>query len=116
MKAEFMYDSRSDDLYIYGAQKSHGSIELGENIIIDFDANMNVVALEFLDASKALGYLTGKRITKKFLKTIKNAGFYSERKGGLSFTFFKIVFADNKSISEKLTMQDLKYKSPVLAR
>jgi uncharacterized protein YuzE len=48
------YDTQSDTLYlrvVYPYQYSE-SIELGDNIILDFDKNNVPVALEILDASK----------------------------------------------------------------
>ena len=113
-KAEHFYDYDDDNLYIYREKKSHGSIEFGENIIIDFDKALNIVALEFFSASKALSDLTGKRVTKKLLARIKKASLDSERKGGLIIAFFKIALGE-RVIEEKLNLQDIKYKSPVLA-
>jgi hypothetical protein len=82
--------------------------------VIDFDRDLNIVALEFFNASKALSQLAKERITKKMLAGIKNASLISERKGGLITAFFKIGLIE-KTIEEKLNMQDIKYKSPVLA-
>jgi len=113
-KAEYFYDYGEDNLYLYREKKSYGSIEFGEDIIIDFDKNLNIVAVEFLNASKILTMLTGKKITKKELGTIKETDLLSERKGGLIIAFFKLVM-EKLSIEERLSLQDIKYKSPALA-
>jgi|WetSurMetagenome_2_1015567.scaffolds.fasta_scaffold212213_1 uncharacterized protein YuzE len=48
---KFDYDEENDDLFVYleGAE-STGAVELG-NIVVDFDAQGNLAALEILDAS-----------------------------------------------------------------
>ncbi len=112
-RSEYFYDFREDNLYLYKEKKAYGSIEFGENIVIDFDKNLNIVALEFFNASKVLSALSGKKITKKSLSTIKETSLISERKGGLVIAFFTIKMSEF-AIEEKLSLQDIKYKSPVL--
>ncbi len=114
-KSEFLYDYDEDLLYVYRQVKSYGSIEWGENIIIDFDKKLNITALEFFNASKILSALTGKKITKKLLSTIKKASLVSEKKGGLVIAYYQI-WLEKEKINEKLSLQDINYKSPVLAR
>lgn len=51
------YDIQHDSLFMY-VKNDHTykeSIELGNNIILDFDENYVPVAIEILDASKVLG-------------------------------------------------------------
>jgi uncharacterized protein YuzE len=51
------YDYQNDSLFLYVSHDNEykESIELGENIILDFDKHYVPIALEILDASKVLG-------------------------------------------------------------
>lgn len=112
--AEYLYDFNEDTLYLYKDVKVYSSIEVGEGIVLDLNKNFDTVALEVFHASKILSDLSKKRITKKLLSSIKKADLYSENKYGLMITYFKILLGKTV-LEEKLSIQDLKYKSPVLA-
>lgn len=51
------YDSRSDSLYLYitDEYEYNESVEIDNDVILDFDKNLVPVAIEFLGASKLLG-------------------------------------------------------------
>ena len=56
---KFEYDKEVDAAYIYVADailpgESKKTIELNNNIILDFDANSKLIGIEILDASKIL--------------------------------------------------------------
>lgn len=115
-KVECSYDYGEDLLYLRQRdQKSYGSVELGSDIVIDFDNKLNIVALEFFNASKVLGDLVGKRVSKKLLREVKNADFYTMKRGGLVLVVFRLEVS-NVRFEGRLNMQDIGYKSPVLAR
>jgi len=114
-KIKFDYDEEEDILFIYDPErKSFGSVELGGNVIIDFDGKKRVVALEFLDATESLSSLTGKKITKKMLSGIKQAKFLAETKKGMLIIKFIILCAE-KPIESMLTMTALNYRSHAMA-
>jgi len=111
---DFLYEYNEDTLYLYKDTKTYGSIEFGEDVVVDFDKQMNVVALEFFQASKTLSYLTNNKITKKMLEKIKEVKLVSENKGRIIKAMFQIKM-DTIEIKDKLILQDSNYKSPVLA-
>ncbi len=115
-KTDYFYDAKEDNLYIYKDDNSFGSVELGSDIVIDVNKNLDIIALEFFNASKVLARLTGKKLTKKNLSGIKNAKLISSRVNNLILGYYKLELQNEKVISDKITMQDFKYKSPVLAR
>ncbi len=114
-KIKFLYDKAQDTLVLFREDKSHGTVEFGENILIDLDAKTNIVGIEFFDASKTLSHLTKHRITKTDLAKIKNAKLFSEKRAGLITAFFTIQFA-HETIEDKIILADMKYESPILAR
>lgn len=50
------YDYESDALMLYYARDYDYSLELADNVIVDFDNNSIPCAFEFLDASKLFGF------------------------------------------------------------
>jgi len=47
----FNYDSENDNLFVYlEGKKSEGAVELG-NVILDFDDNYNLVAMQILNVT-----------------------------------------------------------------
>ncbi len=115
-KVECSYDYGEDLFYLRQRdQKSYGSVELGSDIVIDLDNKLNIVALEFFNASRVLGDLVGRRVSKKLLREVKNADFYTMKRGGLVLVVFRLEVS-NVRLEGRLNMQDIGYKSPVLAR
>ncbi len=114
-KIKFLYDKAQDTLVLFQEDKSHGTIEFGESILIDLDSKMNIVGIEFFNASKTLTHLMQRRIAKTDLANIKNAKLFSEKRAGLITAFFTIQFA-HESIRDKIILADTKYASPILAR
>lgn len=68
LKMKQDYDASNDSLFIYAAKnhKYKESLEIGTNIILDFDENYIPRAIEILGASGALG------IAKNSLKDLSN--------------------------------------------
>ncbi len=64
---KFDYDMENDDLFVYnGKKKSKGSVEFGK-LVLDFDSNKKLAAIEIMDATEFL-----KPLVRKF-KMDKNA-------------------------------------------
>ncbi len=111
----FDYDSKNDLLYLFNpAKKSKGSIEFGE-LVIDLEKKGEITGIEIFDASKYLSELTSRKISKKALKELENASFTcSNRKGTV---IIKITLTTPlEKILAPLAIQDLNYKSPLIAR
>ena len=68
LELEYKYDIDTDAIFINVKKKYkyNTSIELNNDIILDFDKNENPVALEILNTSKVLG------VSKSNLENIKN--------------------------------------------
>jgi uncharacterized protein YuzE len=112
-KADF--DEKEDLLFIYNPKKkSKGSAELGE-LIIDFGIDGGIAGLEIFEASKYLSELTGRKISIEQLKEVENAGMtVNEKKGTL---IIKIILAiENEKVPATIAVQNMHYKSPILAK
>lgn len=115
-KIKFLYDQERDTLVLFRSDKSYGTIEFGEDITVDLDSKMNIVGLEFFNATQTLSYLTQRKINKEDLSKIKNAKLFSEKRAGIITAFFTIELATHKLITDKITLADTGYESPILAR
>ena len=112
----FDYDPENDLLYIYKNEKAFGSVEFGEDIIIDFDKKMNVVGLEFLGASEILSKLSKNKAAASSLPNLHSAKFNTVNIGGLIVIIYTLKFAnDCPAIENRLTIPDITRQSPVLA-
>ncbi len=65
-KVKYDYDGKADSLFIYSVEDYNYdvSLDLSDNIVLDFDKTQKVVAFEFLDASNLFN------ISKKDFKHI----------------------------------------------
>jgi len=62
-KFKFDYDKENDSLFLYHPRfKSTGSIEIGDELIIDVDNKKRIVGIEILNASQFLKLLVDKSI------------------------------------------------------
>ena len=113
-KFRFDYDAENDLLYLYNpAKKSKGSIEFGE-LIIDLEKKGEIVGLEILEASKYLSELTGRKITKTALKNLENASVSHSARNGT--VMIKIMLKiEKEEILAPVAIQDMHYKSPIMA-
>jgi uncharacterized protein YuzE len=115
-KIDYFYDYNEDNLYIYKDIKSYGSLEFGDSIILDVDKNLDIIAIEFLNASKIISTLTGNKVTKKVLSNLKEAKIQTQKSGQIMITTFKLKISETEFIEDKISIPNIKYKSPVLAR
>ncbi len=108
------YDAEEDMLFLYNeTRRSSGSVELGE-IVIDFTNKGDIVALEIFGASQYLSEITNHRLTKSALSKIRSAGVSFMKKRGT--TIIKILFPLEKEISATIAIQNINYRSPILAQ
>ena len=114
-KFQFNYDKKSDILLIYHSQKkSKGSIEYGKDLHISFSHKGEVVALEVLDASETLSKIVNGKITKNWLANLVRCNLKTEVVKGLMLIKF-YLFAKEKTVSDQIVLQDIKYRSPATA-
>ncbi|MFH0929098.1 MAG: DUF2283 domain-containing protein [Candidatus Aenigmatarchaeota archaeon] len=71
-EAKIDYDYENDILFLYKDGKVKDSMQM-DDFVIDYSFDGNIVGIEIMDVSKMLRKLYKKRITKKLLKSIKNA-------------------------------------------
>jgi len=107
------YDYENDSLFLYRA-KSKGSVELG-NIILDFDANKELVGIEILGASKFIQSISETRISKKLLSTISDAKIDMRHEGGFLILKLLLSFAEHEQVLAPITVPSLKESSPLAA-
>jgi len=111
-KFNFDYDSENDDLFIYlKGKKSAGAVELG-NIILDFDKEYNLVAMQIINVSEFFSKILSRMIKLSNIKEIK-----------LDIINFRNMDAIKFSISDDITEEranilipHIREKSPVLER
>jgi len=109
-KFNFSYDKESDDLFTYlEGKKSAGAVELG-NIVLDFDKDYNLIAMQILNVSEFLSKILSKMINLSQIKEIK-----------IDIVNFRNMDAIKFSISDgeieertNILIPHIKDKSPVL--
>jgi uncharacterized protein YuzE len=71
-EAKVDYDGENDILYVYSGEKAKDSLEI-DNFVLDISVDNKVVAVEIFNASVFISKLSGIKISKEILSTIKNA-------------------------------------------
>jgi len=113
----FDYDSEQDSLFIYNPKfKSKASVEI-EDIIIDFNSNKEISAIELLDASEFLSNLDlDENIDiKELLRTIKECKLDIITKDNFFVIKFVLISKSNKKITTPLLIPTINNPSPALA-
>jgi uncharacterized protein YuzE len=102
-EAKVDYDEENDILYVYSGEKAKDSLEI-DNFVLDISADNKVVAVEIFNASVFISKLSGIKISKKILSTIKNAvmSFYSSKE--LFYVFIILPIKINR-IERKINLQ-----------
>lgn len=73
MSYKYHYDEEYDILAIYVSEREvQESLELSENVVLDFDENNQINGIEIMDASEFLGTFNSS-INKKFLSNLDYA-------------------------------------------
>ena len=109
-KFNFDYDSDNDDLFVYlDGKKSSGAVELG-NIILDFDSDYNLVAMQIINVSEFLSKILSKSIELTNLKEIK-----MEIINFRNIDAVKFIISDDKTEEKaNILIPHIREKSPVL--
>ena len=84
MKAQYIYDKGTDSLAIFTGRRTHASVELGGEIIVDLDSKNNVTGVEILNPDKLF------KLTKKSLEKIDHASLTSVNRGGLTWIYLAL--------------------------
>ncbi|GIW68046.1 MAG: hypothetical protein KatS3mg096_914 [Candidatus Parcubacteria bacterium] len=107
---DFSYDSESDDLFIYlKGKKSAGAVELG-NVILDFDENYDLVAMQILNVTEFFSKILSKIKEVSKIKEIK-----IEIVNFRNMDAIKFSISDNKTEEKaNILIPHIKEKSPVL--
>jgi uncharacterized protein YuzE len=107
---KFNYDSENDDLFIYlEDKKSAGSIELG-NIILDFDENYNLVAMQVTNVSEFFSKILSKIINLSKIQEIKMEIINFRNMNAIKF----IISDDKTRETANILIPHIREKSPVL--
>ncbi|MCK5234761.1 MAG: DUF2283 domain-containing protein [Candidatus Aenigmarchaeota archaeon] len=113
---DFSYDKVNDDLFMYYPKsKSKGSVEIG-NIIIDYNAKKEIVAIQLLNASRIIkDMLVDEKIDmKQFLVNLKNCKVSIKTDNSLTIMKFYLT-GDSKKIMPVISMPNMVRGSPALA-
>jgi uncharacterized protein YuzE len=116
---EFSYDEENDDLLIFRKNiKSKGSVELGDNLVLDFDSKKNLNAMEIMNATEFISKFTdkNKRTVKNILKNLIKCQSTSRVSGNLVLTKVTLFSSYKQEKAElPVTYTNIKSKSPALA-
>ncbi len=110
-KFNFDYDSKNDDLFVYlENKKSAGAVELG-NIILDFDKNYNLVAMQIINVSEFLSKIFSRKINLSNIKEAKMEIINFRNMDAIKFSI------SDEKIEEKanILIPHIRKKSPVLS-
>lgn len=111
----FSYDSRTDDLFIYDQRfKSKGSVEIG-NIILDYSAKKEIVAIQLLSASKLINDMVSDAHInmKQFLSDLTDCNLDIKTDNNLT-TIKLYLTTGSKKITSILSMPIMTQHSPAV--
>jgi uncharacterized protein YuzE len=102
-EAKVDYDEENDILYVYIGEKAKDSLEI-DNFVLDISADNKVVGVEIFNASVFIRKLSGSKISKEILSTVKKAmiSFYS---GKEFFYVFIILPIKINGIEKEINLQ-----------
>ena len=102
-EAKVDYDEENDILYVYSGEKAKDSLEI-DNFVLDISADNKVVAVEIFNASVFISKLSGIKISKEILSTVKKAmmSFYSSKE---LFYVFIIIPIKIDGIEREINLQ-----------
>lgn len=115
VKMKFDYDKENDILFVYDPKrKSHGSIEMGSGIVIDFDCDRRINAVELISASELLSTLTTQKITKENLEELIAATMLTKTTRGVEIILLMLAWKE-KTVEAPVTLPDLRQKAVITA-
>ena len=117
-KFKFSYDKENDDLFLHSPKsKSKGSIELGRDLIIDFNSRKEVVGLQILNASNLLKDLLADeeiRNIRQVIANLEEAKVDIKNKNNLLIIAIYLM-SKKGNLSAAIPMAAINIKSPALA-
>lgn len=111
----FSYDATTDDLFIYDQRsRSKGSVEIG-NIILDFSAKKEIVAIQLLSASKLINDMVSDAHfnMKQFLSDLTDCNLDIKTDNNLT-TIKLYLTTGSKEITPILSMPIITQSSPAV--
>jgi len=111
----FDYDEEYDILYIYNAERDvEESVEVSEDVVLDFNKEDKVNGIEIFYASEFLGAFNNS-IDKDFLKSLENASWeYKEFRN--QWLMVVILKSKNQVIRQPMPpLRKSEYVSPLIA-
>ena len=115
VKMKSDYDKENDILFVYDPKrKSHGSIEIGSGIVVDFDNDKRINAIELISASELLSTLTTQKITKGDLEGLIAATMLTKITRGVEIILLMLAWK-GKTVEAPVTLPDLRQKAVIIA-
>jgi hypothetical protein len=109
-KFNFDYDLDNDDLFIYlEGKKSAGAVELG-NFVLDFDDNLDLVAIQILNVSEVLSKFFSKIKEASQIRDVKTEIVNFRNMDGIKMH----VYSDSDEETANILIPHIREKSPVL--
>ncbi len=113
-KFKFDYDQENDVMLVYKeGERSKGSVEIGESIILDFNDKGMLVAMELIGAASLLSRLGGVKVNKQELAGLREISFDVDSKASPAFVKLHVVLK-NSELHPVLAIP-IAEKSPALA-
>jgi uncharacterized protein YuzE len=116
---EFSYDEKNDNLLIFRKNiKSKGSVELGDNLVLDFDSKKTLNAMEIMNATDFISKFTdkNKRTVRNILKNLTKCQSTSRVSGNLVLTKVTLFSSYKEEKAElPVTYTNIKSSSPALS-
>jgi len=90
MKTHFIYDRDTDSLAVFTGRRTHASVEVGKEVIVDLDRRNMIVGVEFLNPDKL------SKIPKKNLQKIDEASLTSNTRGGIQWAYIHLRMGETE--------------------
>jgi len=94
-KAKIDYDYENDVLYIYTGDKVKDSLQI-EEFVVDFSTENKVVGVEVMNASQRLSSLSGLKLSKTVLSSVKDAAISIQQGKEILYVFILLTVVINK--------------------
>ena len=111
---KFDYDYKNDSLFIYNPDsKSKSSIEM-DDLIIDYNKNKELVAIEILNATTLFKNISNFKITKAKLKHLTNCNVEIIKKNQYFIIKLELTLNNDEKLLTPMILPTIIDKSPAL--